>query len=81
MTSNMEKDINYSKMDAHTQVNMSTAHLKVQEDMIGPMDSIMKESGSLGSDMAQECGMEQKETVMQDNGNVVKQMVLVCISG
>ncbi len=69
------------KTDAFIKVTMSTASHKDWESTNGLMGSIMKENGSMDSNMDSELGMVSKEISMSGNGNSEKQTDRECIFG
>jgi hypothetical protein len=81
VTISKELAMKYFPMAALIKVNTSTASLREWENMFGRMDSLMKVSGSMDWNTAQECGEVSREIAMSENGEWVRPKVMEFIYG
>ena len=80
-TTSREPASRCSPTAALTTENMSTANPKELENIPGHRASPMKESGSMGSNMAQACGAVSKGTAMSANGGWGRPKAMAFMSG
>ena len=81
MIINMEEAFRCFPMLLFIRANTSTGNQKESGSISGLMDNFIKGSGSMASNMAQECGREPKVIAMLESGEWEKLKAMECMSG